>query len=467
MIKKLLFTSLCILTIFFSVFAQQNKKVDSLIKIQNSIFINRDTVTVPVLQENPLMLSQNYLYKLRLDSISKTIPLPYNEYVQHYIDIYAKRKDMIGQMLGLSNYYFPIFEKALKSYNIPQEIKYLPIIESSMNPHAVSRVGATGLWQFMFGTGKGYGLQMDNFVDERKDPIQASYAAAAYFRDAYAKLGDWLLAIAAYNCGMGNVTRAMEKAESSDFWVVRQYLPLETRNYVPALIAAIYIMNYPGKHQISAQACNLYLKTDTVLVNRFVSLPLLAKALNIDENALCELNPSYKKKIVNGSTDLPKRIVMPKLKNLDFAVIYDVLNHTDLDMDMQIVPANTDDARELRKKRTLAATSASAIIYHKVNSGQNLTQVANSYGVEVQDIKVWNGLKSLKIVPGQKLKIYVKGKLTTKPTSNFLSYKVKAGDTIANIADKFEGVTVQIIKRDNNLQSSVLQPGMMLKISKG
>ncbi|TDG37748.1 LysM peptidoglycan-binding domain-containing protein [Pedobacter changchengzhani] len=468
MIKKLLLIFICIsTTCCFPSFAQQNKKIDSLINNLNNVFINKDTVTVPALVENPLMLSQNYLYKLRLDSISKTIPLPYNEYVQHYIDIYAKRKDMIGQMLGLSNYYFPIFEKALKEYNIPQEIKYLPIIESSMNPHAVSRVGATGLWQFMFGTGKAYGLQMDNFVDERKDPIQASYAAAAYFRDAYAKLGDWLLAIAAYNCGMGNVTRAVDKAGSRDFWVVRQYLPLETRNYVPALIAAIYIMNYSGKHQISAQACNLYLKTDTVQVNRFVSLPLLAKALNIDEVSLCALNPSYKKKIVNGSADLPKRIVMPKLKNMDFASIYEVLNHTDLDVDMQIVAAGTDDVRDLRKKKGLVAAASNKTLYHKVKAGQNLTQVANLYHVEVQDLKVWNNLKNFNIVPGQKLKVYIKTKMASKPSADYLTYLVKAGDTISNIADKFEGVTVQTIKRDNNLENSNLQPGMVLKISKG
>lgn len=468
MIKKVLFVFVSVLTVFYAPsFAQQTKKADSLRVRQNTIFINSDTVTVPVLVENPLMLSQNYLYKLRLDSITKTIPLPYNEYVQHYIDIYAKRKDQIGQMLGLSNYYFPIFEKALKDYNIPQELKYLPIIESSMNPHAVSKVGATGLWQFMFATGKGYGLKMDNFVDERKDPVQASYAAAAYFRDAYAKLGDWLLAIAAYNCGMGNVTRAVEKAGSNDFWIVRQYLPLETRNYVPALIASIYIMNYPAKHQISPQACNLYLKTDTVQVNQYVSLPLLAKALNIDENSLLALNPSFKKKIVNGSTDLPKRIVMPKLKNIDFASVYEVLNHTELDVDMEIIQASTDDVRELRKKKTSPILSKISTLYHKVKPGQNLTQVANLYNVEVQDLKVWNNLKSFKIVPGQKLKIQVTRKFATKPSADYLTYRVKTGDTISNIADKFEGVTVQTIKRDNNLENSNLQPGMVLRISKG
>ena len=156
-------------------------------------------------------------------------------------------------MLGLSDYYFPIFEKALKANDIPEEIKYLPIIESSMNPQAVSRVGATGLWQFMFATAKGYGLKMDSFVDERKDPIQASYAAAAYFRDAYAELGDWLLAIAAYNCGRGNVDRAIKKANSRDFWDIRPFLPMETRNYVPAFIAAVYVMNFSKAHDIERE----------------------------------------------------------------------------------------------------------------------------------------------------------------------------------------------------------------------
>ncbi|MGV3546483.1 MAG: lytic transglycosylase domain-containing protein, partial [Pedobacter sp.] len=218
------------------------------VKIQSDTILKRlttapltDTVAVPII-EQPLLFGQNLLYKLRLDSIQQTVPLDYNEYVQTYIDIYTKRKAMYGDMLGLSSYYFPIFEKALKTYNIPTEIKYLSIVESSLNPHAVSRVGATGLWQFMFGTAKAYGLNMDNFVDERKDPIQASYAAAAYFRDAYEELGDWLLAIAAYNCGKGNVNRAIMKAGSRNFWDIRKFLPKETSNYVPAFIAAVYVM---------------------------------------------------------------------------------------------------------------------------------------------------------------------------------------------------------------------------------
>lgn len=467
MLKKILFLSLYFSLGYVSASkAQQNKQVDSLIKAQNILFHNRDTVTVPLMVENPTLLSQNYIYKLRLDSIVKTIDLPYNEYVQNYIDIYAKRKDMIGQMLGLSNYYFPIFEKALKDYNLPQEIKYLPVIESAMNPHAVSRVGATGLWQFMFGTGKAYGLKMDNFVDERKDPVQASYAAAAYFRDAYEELGDWLLAIAAYNCGKGNVTRAMNKAGSRDFWEIRPFLPQETRNYVPAFIAAIYIMNYSAKHQITAKNCNLFLKTDTVLVNRFVSLPQLAEALNIEEKSLMDVNPSYKKKIVNGSDDFPKRIVMPRMAGTDYTAVYEVLNNSDLGLNQQIIQASTDDARELRKK-TGATILSKSTVYHKVKPQQSLIQIANIYGVELQDLKVWNNLKSKTIVPGQQLKVYVKSKTSIKPAANYVHYKVKLGDTLSDIAERFNGATAQSIKRDNKLANANLKPGMVLKISKG
>ncbi|WP_316755317.1 lytic transglycosylase domain-containing protein [Pedobacter aquatilis] len=467
MIKKILFALICVSTGFTTnSFAQQILKIDSLHKIQNNIFINTDTTTVPLALENPLLSSQNYIYKLRLDSIERAVPLPHNEYVQQYIDIYAKRKDMFGKMLGLSGYYFPIFEKALKDYNIPQEIKYLTIVESQMNPHAVSKVGATGIWQFMFGTGKAYGLKMDNFVDERKDPVQASYAAAAYFRDAYEELGDWLLAIAAYNCGKGNVTRAIDKAGSRDFWEIRQFLPKETRNYVPAFIAAVYVMNYSSKHQITEQASKLFLKTDTMQVNHFVSLSALAKILNIEDESLFALNPSYKKKIVNGTSDLPKRLILPKLKGADLAGLYDVLNNNELDNQMQVIQANTDDVRELRKRKA-ATVNSTAVLYHKVTSGQSLNSVADKYGVEVQDLKVWNALKSITIVPGQKLKIYTSKRAVLKAPASFLSYKVKRGDTLSEIAEKFDGATVQSIKRDNNLAKAGLQTGMVLKISKG
>jgi membrane-bound lytic murein transglycosylase D len=416
-----------------------------------------DTITVPTI-EKPLFYNQDLKYKLRLDSIQQIVPLSYNEYVQDFIDRYSKRKEHMGKMLGLSGYYFPIFEKALKAYHIPAEIKYLPIIESEMNPHAISRVGATGMWQFMFGTAKAYGLNMDNFVDERKDPIQASYAAAAYFRDAYEELGDWLLAIAAYNCGKGNVTRAIDKAGSRDFWAIRPFLPKETRDYVPAFIATVYVMNYASSHQIAAQAPAINLKPDTIQVNHFVALADVAKAIHYDETTLYGLNPSYKKKIVNGTMELPKRIILPKVEQQDYANLYNLLN-ADIEISRDIKLASTDDVRDLRKKARVNQNT------YKVKPGQSLGMIASLFRVEVQDLKVWNNLKTTTVVPGQYLKIYQDSsarKLIDKPS--FISYKVKSGDTLSSIAEKFNGVTVSSIKKTNKLSKTVLQPGMVLKI---
>jgi membrane-bound lytic murein transglycosylase D len=409
----------------FSALAQQKQFIDSLPR--SAFFfdthIESDTSAVPVIPEGQSFYNYNFVYKNRLDGIQKSIPLDYNEYVQKYIDIYSSRKDMIGKMLGLSSYYFPIFEKALKSYDVPDELKYLPIIESAMNPQAVSRVGATGLWQFMFTTGRGYGLSVDNFVDERKDPIEASYAAGAYFQDAYAQLGDWLLAIAAYNCGTGNVNRAIAKAGSRDFWEIRPFLPLETRNYVPAFIAAVYIMNFPTMHNINSQQSPLALKTDTVQVSRFVSMASLAGALNMDEAALCGLNPSYRKKIVNGTPESPKRIIMPAVSLENYSMIYDVLNNSTVDVSTRVILASNDDKR-IRSHGRAKVSAASS--YHKVTKGQNLGEIADKYHVEVQDLKVWNRLKGNTIVPGQKLIVSKPGssaKAPVKPARGYISYK--------------------------------------------
>ena len=466
--RKIVLSLLSFLVVFTAL-AQNPKRTvqtDSILKKFSSAPLN-DTVAVPELADLQFF-NQNYVYKLRLDSIQKTVPLSYNEYVQHYIDIYSKRKDMMGKMLGLSNYYFPIFEKALSAYQIPAEIKYLPIIESSMNPHAVSRVGATGMWQFMFGTAKAYSLNMDNFVDERKDPIQASYAAAAYFRDAYEELGDWLLAIAAYNCGKGNVTRAIDKAGSRDFWTIRPFLPKETRNYVPAFIAAVYVMNYAKTHDIAFKEAAINFKTDTILVNHFISLADVAKAINYEDEMIYSLNPSYKKRIVNGTLESPKRLILPKVAHLNYAKLYDVLN-VDIETDRNLVLASTDDVRDLRKKKGVVEAKPTAnIVYHKVTPGQSLGSIANKFNIEVQDLKVWNSLKSNTIIPGQKLKIYGKAAAkAVKPTVNYFSYTVKKGDTLSGIAEKFEGATVENIKKINSLSKASLQPGMVLKIVKG
>lgn len=385
-----------------------------------------DTTTVPVLEETPSFHHYNFQNKQRLDALENLVPLTYTESVQKYIDIYSTRKDQFGKMLGLSSYYFPIFEEALEAYNIPKEIKYLSIIESNLNPHAVSRVGATGIWQFMFGTAKGYGLQMDNYVDERKDPVKASYAAAAYFRDAYESLGDWLLAIAAYNCGRGNVDRAIAKAGSRDFWEIRPFLPLETRNYVPAFIAAIYVMNHADQHQINAQRSEMVMDTDVLTVNSFVSLPLLAQALGIDEALLCRMNPSFKRKIVNGTVDKPKHVIMPRQTNGDFAMVYEVLNNSSAADHPTVMLAANDDRRLSKPGKH----TSKSVKYHRVSAGQNLSVIANRYDINVQDIKAWNKLKSGVLVPGQRLIVSKQAAISStsgqKVSKQYISYKGKA-----------------------------------------
>ena len=240
----------------------------------------------------------------RLQRLPTVMEMPYNEVVQKFIDRYAGRlRHSVSYMLGACNFYMPIFEEALEAYGLPLELKYLPIIESALNPKAVSRVGATGLWQFMLVTGKQYGLEVNSLVDERRDPIKASYAAAHYLSDLYKIFGDWSLVIASYNCGPGNINKAIHRAGGViDYWHIYPYLPRETRGYVPAFIAANYIMTYYSDHNICALRTQLPTQTDTVVVNRNVHLSQIAEVLGIDINVLRTLNPEYRRDIVPGTT---------------------------------------------------------------------------------------------------------------------------------------------------------------------
>lgn len=410
---------------------------------------------------------QNNIYKLRLDSIQKDVQLDYNEFVQTYIDTYSRHKDEMGRVLGLSKYYFPIYEKAFREAGIPEEIKYLSIVESKLDPTAVSRVGATGPWQFMAATAKLYGLNMDSYVDDRRDPVQASYAAAAYLKDAYMMFGDWLLAIASYNCGKSSVERAVAKAGSLDFWDVRQYLPTETRNYVPAFIGVAYVMNYAKKHDIiPQQPWSIYSRTDTVLVNRFVSLSNVSKAIGVDIQQLTTLNPAYKRQIVNGTPTAPRRLVIPATAHENFAALYSALNDDQPIVAAQPVPVVTYATNKETSVRRMPDS-------HIVKKGETLAYIADRYGVELQDLKDWNNLRSSKAIVGKKLWLNDDHQLVMQPTDlpkhdlKIVTYTVQAGDTLNVISNKFEGVSVETIKALNGLKQDRLEPGMTLKISRG
>jgi len=350
---------------------------------------------------NPLPLtSYENVIKLRLDSIKKDVPLDYNEYVQNYIDLYLQDREEMARVVGLSKYYFPIYEKAFRDAGIPPEIEYLSIVESKLDPNAVSRVGATGPWQFMGTTAKLYGLNMDDYVDERRDPVQASYAAAAYLKDAYEEFGDWLLAIASYNCGKSNIENAMQKAGgATNFWSIRQYLPVETRNYVPAYIAVAYVMNYYNRHNIIPQPCNFNAGMDVILVDKYISLSSISGALNIDANTLALLNPAYRRQVVNGSSNSPRRLVIPHAGQDQYAALYNALNNSP-----NLLPAATA-APQVSYATYHQDNEPQIPTYHKVRRGETLASIADKFGVDEQDLKTWNHLHHNKVTVGQRLRL--------------------------------------------------------------
>ncbi|MDB5116081.1 MAG: lytic transglycosylase [Mucilaginibacter sp.] len=393
-------------------------KAHSLPAIDSSLRMSRSIYPVKTSKDTslaiPLSSYSTSIYKLRLDSIQKDVPLDYNEYVQGYIDIYTRHKDEMSHVLGLAKYYFPIYEKIFREAGIPTEIKYLSIVESKLDPNAVSRVGATGPWQFMTTTAKMYGLNMDSYVDDRRDPIRASYAAAAYLKDAYQEFGDWLLAIASYNCGKSNVERAIAKAGANDFWSIRQYLPLETRGYVPAYIAISYVMNYAAKHNINTQNWDLSAKIDTVFVDKFISLSNVAKALNVDLGELSQLNPAYRKQIINGTSANPRRLVIPDADKGNYSALYDALDGVNIPF--AVKPPKPVIVKIYAAATPVAALPSAATIatisvqddtpeFHKVKKGETLVDIASNYGVDLHDLKVWNHLRTNKPAVGQRLKL--------------------------------------------------------------
>ncbi len=295
--------------------------LDSLLNLYMSkTYLNEDN-DCNMRDINPVYTKEDYID--RLGRMPTVMEMVYNEVVQKFIDRYSGRlRHSISYMLGASNFYIPIFEEALETYQLPLELKYLPVIESALNPKAVSRVGATGLWQFMIGTGKQYGLKVNSLVDERRDPVKSSYAAARYLKDLYKIFGDWNLVIAAYNCGPENINKAIHRAKGEkDYWQIYPYLPKETRGYVPAFIAANYIMTYYSLHNICPLRTKLPSKTDTVIVNKNLHLEQVAAVIGVDIDLLRSLNPMYRRDVIPGASEpLPLRLPQTEVgKFIDMA----------------------------------------------------------------------------------------------------------------------------------------------------
>lgn len=396
---------------------------DSLLSVYNNrtyLNINTDCNMPDV---NPVYSKE--VYKERLARIPSVIELPYNDVVQKFIDRYSGRlRRSVSIMLGAQNFYMPTFEEALESYRLPLELKYLPVIESALNPNAVSHVGATGLWQFMLTTGKQYGLEINSLVDERRDPVRASYAAAHYLRDLYKIFGDWNLVIAAYNCGPENINKAIHRSNgATDYWQIYPYLPKETRGYVPAFIAANYIMNYYCDHNICPMQANLPGKTDTVVVSRDVHFEQVAQVLGMEIDQIKQLNPQYRRNIVNGSTRpmalrLPATLVGKFIDNEDSIYAYrpDVLlaKRTEVEVNDDVPSYSRRSSSSSRSKSSSSRKSRSKGKKGKKNKGgrnvtirqgDTLSDIAKRNGTTVSKLKKLNKISGSSIRAGKKLRI--------------------------------------------------------------
>ena len=382
--------------------------------------------------ENPTYAKEVYIE--RLSRMPTVMEMAYNDIVQRFIDRYAGRlRYSVSYLLGAANFYMPIFEEALEAYQIPLELKYLPIIESALNPKAVSRVGATGLWQFMLGTGRQYGLEVNSLVDERRDPIKSSYAAAQYLRDLYRIFGDWNLVIAAYNCGPENINKAIRRYRAAngkteddaitqadkDYWKLYPYLPRETRGYVPAFIAANYIMTYYCEHNICPMTTRLPAQSDTIVVHKDVHLEQIAGVLGIDTDMLRTLNPEFRRDIVPGSTKAYP-IRLPLADTGRFIDMEDsIYNYraSELLTKRAIVDVADDVPTFSRKskgrssrysrnaKRSRRGGSGRGGRNITIRKGQTLSQIAKANGTTVAKLKRLNGIKGNNIRAGKKLRV--------------------------------------------------------------
>jgi membrane-bound lytic murein transglycosylase D len=447
------------------------------------------------------------LLKSRLQEMDAKSPfnIEYNQGLENIIKSFLKnRKKSFERLMAVSEYYFPLFEDALAKQNVPLEIKYLAVVESALNPKAVSRVGATGLWQFMYQTGKQYGLKIDSYVDERSDPLRASEAAAQYMTNMYAIFGDWDLVLASYNSGPGNVSKAIRRSGGQqNYWNIRKNLPKETQGYVPAFLATMYIYEYHKEHGIQPErALVKHFATDTVMVKKQMTFKQISDLLDVPVAQLQILNPSYKLNVIPSYKDQNHYLRLPQDKIAVFTSnedrIYAYVQH---ELSQREKPFQLAKATEVRDTTnyTTQRVSLTKTKYYKVKSGDNLSAIANKYDVSVSDLKKWNSLKSNAVASGKSLKIITNESVlkTVKKTPNVIPseaikenqglaaseekekktivndavtsntanyYTVQKGDNLNLIAKKYN-VTVAEIQEWNNLSNGTIQQGSSLRVA--
>lgn len=412
------------------------------------------------------------VYVERLKMMNSFITLPYNDIVKRYIILYSeKMPERMSHMLGLCKYYMPVFEEIFDRYDLPIELKAMTIIESALNPRAVSPVGAKGMWQFMYNTAKMYGLHIDSFVDERMDPVKSAEAAAQYLEDAYEIFGDWNLAIASYNCGAGNVLKAIRRAGGKrGFWDIWPYLPRETRGYGPAFVGALYTLTYHKEHGIKPADVGMPVAVDTFRINRQLHLKQVSEMTGAPLEELKNLNPQYRHEIIPGHT-------REYILRLPYTYTNAFIEHEDSiyrhKADIYLNPATIKKIQE---------GGDGEMIWYKVKSGDYLGKIAGRYRVSVAQIKRWNNLKSNNIRVGQRLRIYKGGagpasgsaaassskssSASAAQTGNKLTHIVKSGDVLGKIAEKY-GVSVSEIKQWNQLKDNTIKVGQRLTVYTG
>ena len=343
----------------------------------------------------------------RLEEMNSVISLPFNETVKNYMVLYSEKMPAkMAEMMGLSQYYFPLIEETFRRYDIPLELKYVAIIESAFNPRAESRVGAKGMWQFMYRTALSYGLRIDSYADERMDPVASMDAAARYFKDAYRIFGDWSLAISSYNCGSGNVNKAIKRAGGKrDFWSIYEYLPRETRGYVPAMVGAMYAFRYANEYGLRPAPMSLPTYVDTFHIHRNLHFSQVSEVLGIPLADVRDLNPQYYNDIVPGAHS-DEVIRLPFNYSSSFLDMQDSIYRYKADI---LFASKVEDGRETVNGRAVQTARPSAAgtqwVYYKVKSGDNLGKIARKYHTTVRQLQSWNNLKSDRIAIGQRLKV--------------------------------------------------------------